>query len=685
MFLTMKRTLLLLVCYLALISGLSYAAQPSESTDKIRRILKGEGTPTELLDSAMDVYMSECTDGPDELAEGEDVMRSLILPFMERNGSGLSDFKRSEVFCQYGTNVGQQDPSRFGECMALLRRAMDFARRAGDSYMIGFVYYRMSFFEDRHGSTEKAFEYLKESTRNYKLAPEDVGREISGNYYRQAYIYQRIGDYDAIRGVIDDFEEYVMSASESAYRPYMLYKLLELKNVYFDHQFDSGPSDRRRAMRDSLGKVTAALVSLVESSDDPMIQEYSEHFWIYYNRAQFFIKNFDRPLRDSVERYVGKMRECEKEAYGPVSRDYHVAVGQTLGEMWAAIGDYPRARDIFFDLADELKDGEGSKSLILSRIEIYQQLRDLSEKTGHFREALAAADSVSALERRRFDNEHRDAIKDIEIRYRTQETELALARSEGRRASTLMWLFAAAGLLLAVIVVFVLYASRQRRRRLQKDMEFAALRADTVRQLTEQYVEGLENERRRMSAELHDGVCNDLLAIGMNIRKGISPEATARMVEGCRESVRRISHELMPPEFAYASLDEVLRFFVAKQAEASGALTLRYRSELSEDAALSDISDNVALEVYRIVQEAVGNALRHSGASEIIVSLTLDPRELSAIVSDNGRFISSGKKGIGLDSMRRRARSIGADVTLSGSENGGTELRLNVKITENRN
>lgn len=685
MFLTMKRTLLLLVCYLTLISGLSYAAQSAESTDKIRRILKGEGTPTELLDSAMDVYMSECTDGPDELAEGEDVMKSLILPFMERNGSGLSDFKRSEVFCQYGTNVGQQDPSRFGECMALLRRAMDFARRAGDSYMIGFVYYRMSFFEDRHGSSEKAFEYLQESTRNYKHAPEDVGREISGNYYRQAYIYQRIGDYDAIRGVIDDFEEYVMSASESAYRPYMLYKLLELKNVYFDHLFDSGPADRRRAMRDSLGKVTAALVSLVESSDDPMIQEYSEHFWIYYNRAQFFIKNFDRPLRDSVEIYVGKMRECEKEAYGPVARDYHVAVGQTLGEMWAALGDYPRARDIFLDLADELKDGEGSKSLILSRIEIYQQLRDLSEKTGHFREALAAADSVSVLERRRFDNEHRDAIKDIEIKYRTQETELALARSEGRRASTLMWLFAAAGLLLAGIVVFVLYASRQRRRRLQKDMEFAALRADTVRQLTEQYVEGLENERRRMSAELHDGVCNDLLAIGMNIRKGISPEATARMVEGCRESVRRISHELMPPEFAYASLDEVLRFFVAKQAEASGALTLRYRSELSEGAAWSDIPDNVALEVYRIVQEAVGNALRHSGASEITVSLTLDPRELSAIVSDNGRFISSGKKGIGLDSMRRRARSIGADVTLSGSENGGTELGLKVKITENRN
>lgn len=136
-----------------------------------------------------------------------------------------------------------------------------------------------------------------------------------------------------------------MSASESAYRPYMLYKLLELKNVYFDHQFDSGPADRRRAMRDSLGKVTAALVSLVESSDDPMIQAYSEHFWIYYNRAQFFIKNFDRPLRDSVERYVGKMRECEKEAYGPVARDYQVAVGQTLGNMWAALGDYPRARN----------------------------------------------------------------------------------------------------------------------------------------------------------------------------------------------------------------------------------------------------------------------------------------------------------------------------------------------------
>lgn len=71
-----------------------------------------------------------------------------------------------------------------------------------------------------------------------------------------------------------------------------------------------------------------------------------------------------------------------------------------------------------------------------------------------------------------------------------------------------------------------------------------------------------------MSAELHDGVCNDLLAIRMKMTQGEPAEEIAGALESCREAVRRISYELMPPEFAYASLDEVLRHYAAGQAEA---------------------------------------------------------------------------------------------------------------------
>lgn len=243
-----------------------------------------------------------------------------------------------------------------------------------------------------------------------------------------------------------------------------------------------------------------------------------------------------------------------------------------------------------------------------------------------------------------------------------------------------MWLFAALGLLLIGVIGFVVYAGRQKRKRMQKELEFAALRADIGRQLTSQYVEGLENERKRMARELHDGVCNDLLAIQMSVADGKLKQNTAELLNSCRESVRRISHELMPPEFAYASIDEVVSFFVRKQAEANiGKINISYVSS-AEGQTWDDVPDSVSLEVYRIAQEAVGNAVKHSGATEIKVSLILEVDFLTLTVTDNGSFDSARKKGVRLESIKRRAESIGGNISINSTVNKGTEVKLQVKI-----
>ncbi|MDE5838351.1 MAG: hypothetical protein K2H39_04795, partial [Paramuribaculum sp.] len=277
-----------------------------------------------------------------------------------------------------------------------------------------------------------------------------------------------------------------------------------------------------------------------------------------------------------------------------------------------------------------------------------------------------------------WETEKAESLRDLTVKYETKETELALARSEAQRTSILMWFFAALGLLLASIIMFVIYANRQRHQRMRREIEFANLRADIGKQLTQQYVEGLENERQRMSRELHDGVCNDLLAIQMNISGGNPIESTAALIDSCRESVRRISHELMPPEFAYATIDEVIRFFIVKQTEANkGKINFAYYSDPADWQIVPDVT---ALEVYRIVQEAVGNAIKHSGATDISVALRLNNGLLTTVISDNGKYKSNGRKGLGLDSMRRRARSINGNIELSTDETVGTEVILTVKI-----
>ncbi|MDE6338795.1 MAG: hypothetical protein K2K97_03280, partial [Muribaculaceae bacterium] len=323
---------------------------------------------------------------------------------------------------------------------------------------------------------------------------------------------------------------------------------------------------------------------------------------------------------------------------------------------------------------------DGIDNLPFVKFDCYNNLHLSQAAMGDYRGAYATLLKSNELRDSIWENEKAESLRELTVKYETKETQLALAQSEAKRARTLMWLFGALGLLLIAVIIFVAYANRQRRRRMQKEIEFANLRADIGRQLTQQYVEGLENERLRMSRELHDGVCNDLLAIQMNLKNNRSLENAEEMIDSCRESVRRISHELMPPEFAYASLDEVVRFFVKKQAEANvGKIELTYVSS-AQNGVWSDVPDAVALEVYRIVQEAVGNAVKHSGATEINVSLTLDGQTLGAEIADNGTYKSAGRKGIGIESIRRRAGSINGSVEIRSAGNEGTRVILSVRI-----
>ncbi len=322
---------------------------------------------------------------------------------------------------------------------------------------------------------------------------------------------------------------------------------------------------------------------------------------------------------------------------------------------------------------------EGIDNLPFVKFDCYNNMHIAYAGIGDYENAYSTLLQSNELRDSLWEDEKAASLRELTVKYETKEMKLALAKSEARRATTLLWLFAALGIILIGVVIFIVYVNRQRRRRMQKEIEFANLRADIGRQLTQQYVEGLENERRRMSLELHDGICNDLLAIQMNITKGQSSEETAKLIDTCRQSVRRISHELMPPEFAYASLDEVVRFFVAKQAEANrGEIAISYTSAINGGDWMQ-IPDNVSLDVYRIIQEAVSNSIKHSGADEISVSMELDGSILKVAVTDNGNYKPSGKRGLGLESIKRRSNAVNGSVVINNG-GSGTEILLTVKI-----
>lgn len=332
---------------------------------------------------------------------------------------------------------------------------------------------------------------------------------------------------------------------------------------------------------------------------------------------------------------------------------------------------------------DKILGLEGIDNLPFVKFDCYNNLHlvyaDLDDYKNAYKTLLQSNEMRDTL----WAQEKAKSLRDLTIKYGTKETQLALAQSEAKRANILMWLFAAVAVLLIGVIVFVVYATRQKRRHLQREMEFAKIRADISRQLTQQYINGLESERQRMARELHDGVCNDLLAIQMNINAGKPAESTASMIDTCRESVRRISHELMPPEFSYASLDEVVRFFISKQSDTNKEKISFVYDSSAIGYDWRDVPDATSLEIYRIIQEAVGNAVKHSGATNINVKLTLTKETLAAFITDNGTYqpkASTGRKGIGVDSIRRRANAIGGSISIESREPTGTTVKLTLNF-----
>jgi len=195
-------------------------------------------------------------------------------------------------------------------------------------------------------------------------------------------------------------------------------------------------------------------------------------------------------------------------------------------------------------------------------------------------------------------------------------------------------------------------------------------------------------ERARLARELHDAVSQKLFSIRAKARAAAvlvarDPEsATAEM-----ESVAALSGEahaelravidgLAPPDLASRGLAESLRRYAVLAGRAHGAAVRFTAAELPPLGPRRDAA------LYRVAQEALHNALRHSGAGQIEVSLSRTPRRVILEVTDDGKGFSPGTPsgGLGLASMRERAAAAGASLTIRSAPSAGTRVRLAVPV-----
>jgi signal transduction histidine kinase len=245
------------------------------------------------------------------------------------------------------------------------------------------------------------------------------------------------------------------------------------------------------------------------------------------------------------------------------------------------------------------------------------------------------------------------------------------------------------GVLLTILAVTLLRVQLlQRRLERQKAAQLAFSR---------QVLERLEDERRRIAINLHDSLGQTLLVIKNHAILAIQrpPEEQALRhrldeISGATsqaiDEVRRITHGLRPYQLDRLGLTQAIRASVSRASENSAIL---FASRVEDIDGLFD--KDAEIHVYRIVQEAITNAVKHSSATEAAVVIKKRTAVVSLAIRDNGRGFNPAKPssephdlGYGLNGIAERVRILGGTLEMDSRPGEGTSMTVVVPFPISR-
>jgi PAS domain S-box-containing protein len=203
-------------------------------------------------------------------------------------------------------------------------------------------------------------------------------------------------------------------------------------------------------------------------------------------------------------------------------------------------------------------------------------------------------------------------------------------------------------------------------------------------------IEAIGGEQRRIAQEMHDGLGQELTGLALSVRAlanraqkerdviSVDLDQLALLATGCIQDAHRIVQGLSPLTNADGNLDAALEL-LAQRSSLSGT-RVKFHSRHEAPPAIELKMRN---HLYRIAQEAVHNALKHSGARNIEIELWSRPGDLRLSVIDDGQGLTADgakRSGLGMRTMRFRASAIGGRLVMTRGASGGNSVVCDVPI-----
>jgi two-component system, NarL family, sensor kinase len=233
----------------------------------------------------------------------------------------------------------------------------------------------------------------------------------------------------------------------------------------------------------------------------------------------------------------------------------------------------------------------------------------------------------------------------------------------------------------AIIILLALFGWQfQRSRRLSEKIQHEENLKKEQERAARAIIESELNERRRIAAELHDGVIQTFVTARLNLsteamqeKKSDRYQSVLQLIdEGCSE-LRTISHTMMPESLMKKGLAAALHDLASRIDDS----VLDIRLNISGMDKRLDTA--IEASIYRIVQECLSNTLKHAKATRLDIQLVVEEQKVDLMIEDNGVGFDSAAKsysGIGLQNIRSRVNLLSGELELSSAPGQGTLISI---------
>ena len=547
----------------------------------------------------------------------------------------------------------------YAEAIAILDSTIKYTGKQSDCVCYTAEYYYHYLFSYSYSRNyDKAYEY---GIKGLKTAEETKNfNQIAKIYTRLGEVRQNLNDYD---GAVSNYEKSIEICKKNNIERTLNLNRWKLSQVYIDHY-----EDYPKALKIQ----TELIASYRELKDSTQLSG------ALNLTAWGLIK--DNKFKEAAV-YL-------KEAYGIAHKVNSKYFLQYICSNLAKTSIYEKK----FDWAKKYID-EGVQ--VATEFDNKDMLTTYKSDLAHyyfsindFEKAFATEFQVSKIFGNARAKEVMNSMADFEIKYQTEKKEKMILEQKLQISKQQNWILGIIGASLIILLGGGLfYTKHQAKQKAQFDAEKLKLQTEK----TSAIVEAEERERIRLAKELHDGVGPMLSLAKFQLEAAISQtkfnsieqeslfQNTNTMIDDAAREIRTVSHDLMPNALLMQGLVSAVREFVNRLSLTGKVKVLLDVANLDER--LPQLTETV---LYRVLQELVGNIIKHSGATHVQIQLVRNENELTMVIEDDGRGFDTTQidnfKGIGIKNIISRIDFLNGKVNFDSSPNSGTTVIVEIPL-----